>query len=187
MLLYAGTALFTSKYTFKKVVKKLEIESLSAGNFLNHFNNVLNKGTSETLRNEIVFSEQVKHVSIHVPTHQKPLNDDQFGHYLAGLIDGDGHFSSNQQLIIVFNSKDIFLAYYIKSYLGYGQVNKVKDKNAYIYVLSKKAGILKVLNLINNKLRTELKYNQVKNNILSNQSYNLIHFNINKNQDILNH
>ena len=65
--------------------------SISAGN-------LLNKGTSETLRNEIT----TKKVSIHLPKHLKPANDSQFGHYLAGLIDGDGHFSSKQQLIITY-------------------------------------------------------------------------------------
>ena len=34
-----------------------------------------------------------------VPKHLKPVTFDQFGHYLAGLIDGDGHFSRKQQLV----------------------------------------------------------------------------------------
>jgi hypothetical protein len=54
-----------------------------------------------------------------VPTHLKPTNDTEFGHYLAGLIDSDGHFSSKQQLVIVFNSLDASLAYYIKERIGY--------------------------------------------------------------------
>jgi hypothetical protein len=53
-------------------------------------------------------------VSVHVPKHFKPVSEVQFGHYLAGLIDGNGHFSNNQQLIIVFNSLDASLAYFIK-------------------------------------------------------------------------
>ena len=71
--------------------------------------------TSETLHDEIVVeNENVKSISVHVNKHIKPVNDDQFGYYLAGLIDGDGHFSSQQQLIIVFSDPDAFLAYYIK-------------------------------------------------------------------------
>lgn len=43
------------------------------------------------------------------------LNDDQFGQYLAGLIDGVGHFTSKQQLDIVFHTLDASLAaYYLK-------------------------------------------------------------------------
>lgn len=118
--------------------------------------------TSETSRDIVVNSlESVKNISPHVPKHFKPLNDEQFGHYLAGLIDGDGHFSKIGQLVIVFSHPDAFLAYYIKEKLGYGNVRKVKNKNAYLFVVSNKDGIFRVLNLINGKLRTENKLNQV--------------------------
>ena len=33
---------------------------------------------------------KIKLISAHVPKHLKPVTDDEFGHYLAGLIDGDG-------------------------------------------------------------------------------------------------
>jgi len=66
-----------------------------------------------------------------VSKHLKPVNYTEFGHYLASLIDGDGHFSSAQQLVIVFNILDIQLAsYYIKKRIGYGNVRKVNNKNA---------------------------------------------------------
>ena len=72
-------------------------------------------GTSETMRNEIVENlEHVKSISKHVPKHLKPLNDEQLGHYLAGIIDGDGHFSKIPQIVIVFSSPDAFLACYLK-------------------------------------------------------------------------
>ena len=105
MLLYAGKAsIFSFKYSlFIDIVKKLKQWSQSAGNTF-----ILHSGTSETIRNN------TENISIHVPTHLKPLNDEQFGHYLAGLIDGDGHFSSKQQLVVVFSSPDVQLAYYIK-------------------------------------------------------------------------
>ncbi|KAF1839813.1 uncharacterized protein K460DRAFT_298068 [Cucurbitaria berberidis CBS 394.84] len=53
----------------------------------------MKNGTSEAIRNRVVNSENVKRVSDHVPRHLKPLNDEQLGHYLAGLIDGYGQFS----------------------------------------------------------------------------------------------
>ncbi|KXL41613.1 MAG: hypothetical protein FE78DRAFT_545081 [Acidomyces sp. 'richmondensis'] len=96
-------------------------------------------GTSETLRNETGINiENIKPISEHVPKHLKPLNDDQFGHYLAGLIDGNGNFNSKQELVIVFNSSDASLAYYIKNRLGFGSVKKVKDKNAFILIIAVK-------------------------------------------------
>jgi hypothetical protein len=110
-------------------------------------------------------------VSDHVPKHLKPLNNEQLGYYLAGLIDGDGHFSKAQQLVITFSSPDAFLAYYLKERLGYGNVRKVKDKHAYLLILSNKKGMLNVINLINGKLKTEHRFNQVVNNVLSHTKY----------------
>ena len=186
-LLYAGTALLKSfKYSIEfNIVKKLKQKSKSAGNILN-----TTDGTSETLRNGIaVDSEHVKMISNHVPKHLKPLNNEQLGHYLAGLIDGDGHFSKIQQLVIVFSSPDAFLAYYIKGKLAIGTVKKVKDKNAYLLIISKKKGVLNVLNLINGKLRTEHRFNQVINNILNHTKYKHldIKFTMNSTNDFNNH
>ena len=186
-LLYAGTALLKSfKYSFEfNRVKKLKQKSKSAGNILN-----ITDITSETMRDGIVVdSEHVRNISNHVSKHLKPLNDEQLGHYLAGLIDGDGHFSKIQQLVITFSSSDAFLAYYIKERLGYGTVKKIKNKNAYFLIVSKKKGILYVLNLINGKLRTEHRFNQVINNILNHTDYiDLgIKFTINLSNNFNNH
>jgi len=187
ILLYAGTAsIFSFKYSILiEIVKKLKRWSQSAGNTL-----YTTSGSSETLRNNTEpFTENIKKISEHVPEHVKPLNDEQFGHYLAGLIDGDGHFSSKQQLVIVFSSLDVDLAYSVKKILGYGHVNKVKDKNAYLLIVSNKDGIIKVLNLINGKIRTSNKLNQVKNNILTNFKYSgeIQEFIMNETNDFNNH
>lgn len=187
MLLYAGKASISSfKYSlFIDIVKKLKQWRQSAGNAF-----ILKSGTSETIRNN---TENIKNISIHVPRHLKPLNDTQFGHYLAGLIDGHGHFSSSsaeptkQQLVIVFSSPDVQLAYYIKEMIGFGQVNKVKDKNAYLYIISNKDGIIKAVNLINGKLRTLNKFNQVINNILDHPKEENIEFKINDSNDFNNY
>lgn len=189
MLLYAGIASLCSfKYSgLNATVKKLKQWSLSAGS--PQIFRIL-RVTSETLRNSAEsISENIKNISIHVPTHLRPLNDTQLGHYLAGLIDGDGHFSSKQQLVIVFDSRDVKLAYYLKEVLGNGHVKKVKDKNAYLLIISNKNGILRVLNLINGKLRITNKFNQVINNILTNSKYSeeSISFSMNKTNDFNNH
>ena len=204
-LLYAGT---TSNYSFKyssnaldnktliDIVKKLKQWSKSAGNnILYSISNTLltthNVGTSETLRNETILNtETVKSISIHVPTHLKPINDTQLGHYLAGLIDGDGHFSSKQQLVIAFNSLDSSLAYYLKKEIGYGSVHKVKNKNAVILVVAAIKGIEKVINMINGKLRTDKKLDQIKKNILSHIKFknysNVINLSLNNSDDLYN-
>jgi len=185
-LLYAGT---TSIHSFKysllnDIVKILKQWSKSAGNL------TLCQGTSETLRDEIT-TETVKPVSIHNSKHLKPANDTQLGHYLAGLIDGDGHFSSAQQLVIVFNLLDIQLAYYIREQIGHGLVRKVKEKNAVLMVVASKRGIERVINLINNKFRTNSKFDQITNNILSSPKYlefsKTIALGLNASNDLENH
>ena len=188
-MLFAGiTSLTSLKYSILiDIVKKFKQWSLSAGK---HLFFASKAGTSETLRNEIVLkTENIHCISLHNSRHLRLLSDNQFGHYLAGLIDGDGHFSSKQELIIVFSSADVALAYYIKERLGFGNVRKVKDKNAYLLIISKKEGLLKVINLINCKLRTLNKYNQVINNILNHSLYNKenIELKFNQTNDFNNH
>lgn len=138
---------------------------------------------------KLKLGENIKHISVHVSKHLKPVSDDQFGHYLAGLIDGAGYFSSKQQLVIVFHSLDASLAYYIKERLGYGRVKKVKAKNA--LVITAKIGLEKVINLINGKIRTENKFNQITNNILNHNNYTeiskSISLNLNLSNDFNNH
>lgn len=179
MLQYAGN---TSKRSFKyfifiDIVKKLKQWSQSAGK------------TSETIRNN---AEHIKKISIHVPTHLKPLNDEQWGHYLAGLIDGDGDLSKGLSLKIAFHSLDVGLAYYIKSRIGFGNVRKEKEnadsEKAYTYTVGKKEGMLKILHLINNKLRTVKKYNQGLN-ILKTSRYSSekIEWGMNTTKDFKNH
>lgn len=190
-LLYAGTiSLQCFKYSIvHDIVKKLKQRIKSAGNIL-FFRTIIINETSETLRNGVVVnSEHVKHISKHVPKHLKPLNNQQLGYYLAGLIDGVGHFSKAQQLVIVFSFPDAFLAYYLKEKLGNCNVRKVKKKNAYLLVVSKKAGILNVVNLINGKLRSKNKFNQVVNNILNHDKYKDIslNFTINLSDNFNNH
>ena len=184
---YAGTASpYSDKYSIlNDIVKKLKQRSKSAGNIL-----TITNGTSETLRDGVVVnSENVRRVSDHVPKHLKPLNNEQLGYYLAGLIDGDGHFSKAQQLVIVFSSPDAFLAYYLKEKLGYGNVKKVKDKNAYLLIIANKEGMLQVINLINGKLRTKHRFDQVVNNVLNHNKYTdqNIHFTLDSSKNLDNH
>lgn len=188
-MLYAGTtSIFSLNYSIlNNTVKIFKQWSISAGNIYTYV-----CGTSETLCNETVMNkENVKSISVHVSKHLKPLNDPQFGYYLAGLIDGDGHFSSQQQLVIVFHSSDVSLAYYIKKQIGFGNVKKVKNKNAYILILSSKEGIEKVINLINGKIRTKNKFSQINKNILNNNKYvelkNVINFKLNTDNFLENH
>jgi hypothetical protein len=77
----------------------------------------------------------------------------------------------------------------LKEKLGYGNVRKVKDKNAYLLIVSNKEGLLNVINLIDGKLRTEHKFNQVVNNVLSHTKYadKKINFAIDSSKNFDNH
>lgn len=172
------------KKLIKVIVTMLKQRSQSAGNFVTVVN--LNENTSETLCDK----SAIKKISIHVPTHLKPINENDLGHYLAGLIDGHGtnNFSKTPQLVVVFNDKDVSLAYYIKGQIGYGNVYKVKNKKAVILVVSKQVGIKKVLDLISGKIRSQNKLDQIKNNILLNSYFKTFtHFNVNTDVNLNNY
>nr|YP_010697886.1 LAGLIDADG homing endonuclease [Fuscoporia viticola]WCF76847.1 LAGLIDADG homing endonuclease [Fuscoporia viticola] len=170
-LLNKSIALFNSTIavTITNLSNLKSVRNCNVISQLVYVNNAKAEGSSETLRNKT--NKFIKKVSIHVPTHLKPTTDTEFGYYLAGLIDGDGHFSKTPQLVIVFNELDASLAYYLKQRLGYGNVYKVKTKKAIILVVSKLQGIAKVINLINGKLRDKNKLDQIKNNILINSYF----------------
>jgi len=78
ILLCAGTISFSFKYSnlklkFKKIIVTiLKRRNQSAGNFIFLQTNLAKiENTSETLCNNSV----IKKISVHVPTHLKPIND----------------------------------------------------------------------------------------------------------------
>ena len=56
----------------------------------------------------------IQSISEHAPKAKKPHTKEQFGYFLAGLIDADGHIDTLGYMRIVFNQKDVSVAYYIK-------------------------------------------------------------------------
>lgn len=68
---------------------------------------------------------------------------------------------------------------------------KVKDKNAFILVIAARKDLEKVINLINGKIRTENKFNQINNNILNHDKYiefkKEIDLRSNSDKDLRNH
>jgi len=117
MLFYAGTKF---KFSFKDfnysslntIVTTLKLIFQSAGIKID--SKYLYFKTSETTCNKINSIEKIKNIPKNKPKQIKPINSEDFGYYLAGLIDGDGHFSSAEQLVITFHNLDVYLAYYIK-------------------------------------------------------------------------
>ena len=101
-------------------------------------------------------------ISDHRKPHRKYLDNNEFGHYLAGLIEGDGYYGP-LSLEIVQHEKDISLAYYLRSRIGFGLIYKIKDKKAIKFVIRKKEGLKKVIHLTNGKYVAPFKLNQLSN------------------------
>lgn len=165
--LYAGNSkyifiigILSIGYTtlYKCFVKKPIHTRQSAGNQFCCYstitdNNDIKLSSSETTRGNFNINQKNKTISDHPPTHSRPLDDSQFGHYLAGLIEGYGCFSPNK-IVISFHESDASQAYFIKGFIGYGNVYKVKNKKALNYIVCNLKGRLRIVDLIYGKLRT---------------------------------
>ena len=150
------------------------LKGQSAGNLINGLLKILRDYTPEFIQKISSTSTSTStninnvnntnlNLNININTN---INSSQLGYYLAGLIEGDGYIfipsnirDNKNRLIypsiqIVFHSKDIPLAFILQSKLGHGSINKKKGKKAYIYTITNHEGIIKIINLINGKQRT---------------------------------
>ena len=171
ILLCAGNSCFILYYLKEKIVKILsgplvfitlgkihlkqnKLPGQSAGNF-----GFSTKATAST-KNTYNSYTKLSLISEHVPKHKSNITNTEFGYFLAGLIEGDGWFGK-KQLFIIFADNDVSLAYYIKKRVGYGNVYKIKDKKAVRYICKNAAGLSYILFLINGKLVSRPKYEQL--------------------------
>ena len=129
-------------------------EGQSAGNF--GFSTEAPAVTKNTYTNY----KKLPHISEHVPKHKSNLTDEEFGYFLAGLIEGDGWFGK-KELHIILAEEDTSLAYYIKKRIGHGNVYKMKDKKAVRYICKNTNGLSLILSLVNGKLVSNYKYDQL--------------------------
>jgi hypothetical protein len=170
ILLYAGNLLYYSPLvlvTFGKICNSWQ----SAGNFrlkppkvvmktLTGVSiNLYKKNAHRTYSTYIKYSE-LPNISEHPPINNKELTDLEFGYYLTGLIEGNGWFG-DKTIHILFHESDTFLAYYIKKRIGYGNIYKIKDKKAVRYICRHIKGLEIIISLINGKLVSSLKYDQL--------------------------
>lgn len=127
-------------------------------------------------------SVRLKKLSIHKPSKQSYHNE-EFNHYLAGLIDGDGHISTIGHIVISFNSRDKASALKLRSKLKYGKVRDVKNKNACNLIISNREGVIKIASLLKDKLKHPTRIDQYNVrlakifNLQETSTSNLIDFN----------
>lgn len=116
-------------------------------------------------------------VSIHKPKTMKPNGISDFGFFLAGLIDSDGHFSKMEgitQLVVCFHEKEMHIPYYLKKKIGYGIVSKVKNKKGakgVKFIMAHSLGLEKVCALVHNKLQHKQKIIQYNSRLHALQNY----------------
>jgi hypothetical protein len=123
----------------------------SAGNFRFNTSDIKNKDINLPI------------ISKHIIKRRNNLSNNELAYFLAGLIDGNGWFGK-KQLHITYSEKDSSLAYYIKRRIGYGNIYNIKNKKAIIYKCKNIKGISIILSLINGKLISICKYQQLINN-----------------------
>lgn len=155
ILLYAGNSYINSPLIFIVLgTIYLLFEGQSAGNLNLNLNAMAQIYTS---------FKNLPSISEHVPIKKtlRDLNDEDFGYFLAGLIEADGWFGY-KSLHISFSRLDKPLAYAIKKRIGSGGVypysgGRLSDK----YICNSIDGLRKIVSLINGKLVSNPKYDQL--------------------------
>lgn len=119
-------------------------------------------GASETIRNKTQLSKIISEVgplelSIHRPNKKSldKLNDEEFGYYLAGLIESIGEIEGNSENIqLKINIKNnISFAFSLKKRIGFGKITVNKENKQAIFTIINKKGIEKVFQLIYSKFK----------------------------------
>jgi hypothetical protein len=98
---------------------------------------------------------------LHLP--DSPLREDALGHYLAGLIEGDGYFGA-QRLVLTFHEKDADSASLLRTRIGYGSIRKLKGKRAVQLTITSKGGMERIYQLCNGKMVGPYKIEQFNKN-----------------------
>lgn len=95
-----------------------------------------------------------------------PNINSKFGHYLAGLVEGDGSIIvpkversvkgkiNYPSIQIAFDSRDFPLAMIIQKELGHGSISKTKGVNSYRLTINNYEGLIIIAFLLNGKMRT---------------------------------
>lgn len=105
-------------------------------------------------------NKKIRTLSKITPKTLKPCSFEQFGYFLAGLIDSDGCITKRGEVRIAFHVNEIRVAYYLKAVIGYGTVYKEKHSLTVRYTCGALAGLVKIAPLIINKLKHDTKIDQ---------------------------
>lgn len=105
--------------------------------------------------------------NLNLNKHVKPQNKIEFGYFLAGLVDADGHIAKHGHLQISFHMRDFSVALYIHKLIKHGYIYKHKKVKACCYICSKHAGIEEIYKLLVHKLRLPGKIDQFNTRLVA--------------------
>jgi hypothetical protein len=144
------------------IIKNIKMENEQLAGNLENSNNLTN-----------IISKDL-YISDHLNKNNKPKTEEEFGYYLAGLIEGNGFFGVNN-FEITFQKEDIKLAYFIKKQIGYGSILNNDSSNSVKYILTHRDGLKKVLKLVNGKFLANFKLEQLlKHNYFNKFNINIL-------------
>lgn len=126
------------------------------------FDSILTKSSNNILINRLGIryntnKSRSKDIDIKLePTKKDLIEHKKFVQWLAGLIDGDGHFNKSKQgrsaLFITMDIRDQSLLFEIKHKYG-GHIRKIAGANAVRYDLRQDKGLINLLNDVNGLIR----------------------------------
>lgn len=120
-------------------------------NSINYINNRLFSSNLENLSNIKILDN---------------FNEKEFGHYLAGYIEGDGSIitpssfksSSGSNKVcsfqIIFHISDLEFVKFLRKRIGHGNIYFSKNSQTVRLMIQNLQGVLYIINLINGKMRT---------------------------------
>lgn len=125
--------------------------------------------TVKLITNNLMYYIRTKYYSVGsflLKRGNSTISNDQLGHYMAGLIEGDGTIivptkdktpdgkNTHSVIRIVFTLPDLPLAQKLKQVLDCGFIQKPKNGNYYLFEIQNIEGLSKLAKLINGKMRT---------------------------------
>ena len=114
----------------------------------------------------VEINDTSKKILMDVQNRIDALTVQEFAHYLAGLIDSDGHIEKNGAVQISFHLHDVALAYAIQRRIGHGVVDLVKSTRTAVY-RSRQQGMVYIAWLVKGRLHHPGYIAQLKSQLLT--------------------
>ena len=113
-------------------------------------------GISEAIRLILIYSSRYNTTQVKNYSSTSFIDDKGFNQWLAGVIDGDGHFiftkKGSYRLYIVMDTRDKHALYQISHKFG-GSIKPISNANALRYNLSNRKGLTKLIKAVNGEIR----------------------------------